>query len=133
MFLKHCFNNSNTCCDQALKKKKKKTKRKKNTQLSYIPYTSARALKIKDMKSLKVWLTPQTALSVSMITNQIDFISVRSLQKILLRMNWGLDDVWLKMFYLRSPSWRSVFALVGLLTLTFLQAAALSAITCVYG
>jgi len=36
-------------------------------------------------------MTPQTALPASLITNQTDFISVRLLQKFLLRINRGLD------------------------------------------
>ncbi len=66
--------------------------------------------------SFTSFTTQQTALPASRFTNHTIFLSVRCLQKILLRMNRGLDyDVLL--FRLMLPLWRSVLALVGLLTL----------------
>ncbi len=62
--------------------------------------------------------TQQTALPASRFTNHTAFLSVRCLQKILLRMNRGVDDDVL-LFRLMLPLWRSVLALVGLLTLDF--------------
>ncbi len=51
------------------------------------------------------------------ITNQIDFISVRLLEKLLLRIKRGLDAL---LFCLKSPSKRPLFPFVGLLTIDVL-------------
>ncbi len=66
------------------------------------------------MKSTEINESP-----ASLIINQADLISVRHLQKHLLRINRDLDDDVL-LFHLTLPSWWVVFALVGLLTLNFI-------------
>jgi len=64
----------------------------------------------------------------------LHFCHTSTVHKILLRTNRGLVvGVSLKIFRLRSPSWRSVFALVGLLTLDSLKTGSLSVIVGVYG
>ncbi len=68
--------------------------------------------------SFTSFTTQQTALPASRFTKQTIFISVRCLQKILLRMNRGLDDDVL-LFRLTLPLWRSELALVAVLTLDF--------------
>ncbi len=73
-------------------------------------------MKRETRQTQELQLTSATALdeidSTNSFTNQTAFISVRCLQKILLRTNRGLDDDGL-LFCLTLPLWRSVLALVG--------------------